>query len=263
MSDIQHTIETMAWTIFGPCQNLAIKHQVTFGKKDMSNHTRKSEIFEYGYTSDKYMDTPHLCSMFVSTSDFIILENNMLNKDEGHKVLFTDITLSKLKFALMEVKKWFDEHDDLFYIDESKDNKVIFNDHDYKDLEAIVVGVADTYLTIKPAAIERKSGMDIEEGIFIFFNNNIDKPIKLSFDELYAIIDFFSTFNIALSNQGIQNYVMNLKETQIVEKIISYNNSSGSSRRPGKVNKVRNKNRKRNTSKEVKSGGNKKEKEEK
>jgi len=215
-------VEKITRTIFNPARNLSIKHQVTFGQKDLNTHKRKGELFKYDYSSEKYIDTSSLSSLILQTSDFIFLEKTSYDKEvETERIFLSYPHLFKLKKGLKNALKWFysSDYEKLFLY---KDNEIIFNS-EFNDESVIIDNlIGRKNIILYPHIIEYENIQS--EGVLMGFNQ-YENMIEMSVDQLEAMYDFFTTFNLYESSQLLINYTSQINPENLNFNSYSSNNN--------------------------------------
>lgn len=194
-------IQTVTKEIFRPHKNLILKIKVVIGSADQ-NGQRKKFISNYEYESQKYTNCNKLNSVKITTSDYLILEtfvdmNNRSPNWRPSSIIFSYDNLYQFKSALNDAYQWFLDGSDVF--NESPTGNVTLNPkpnivlptcHSYHGK-----GYADSILRFAPT-VQLKEDGTYGKAILVMMGTNLKQVCSMSFEELCALLDYLSYFNL-------------------------------------------------------------------
>lgn len=195
-------LEKITSTVFRPCNTFALKHVVQLSKK---NKEGRRQYFhrEVTYNSNKYVDKKYLKSISIDFYSYLLLEEQGKDWTDRESIMLYNVNLPNFKNGLREVVSWFqkEEYDDLFY---TEGGRLKFNPEFGNVKETIRLGETKSVM-FRPTVIEDNFGT-LYEGVEMYVNTNIAVGY-ITIDNLMAMYEIISTFNLYQSSLELINYV--------------------------------------------------------
>ena len=206
--------ERITCEVFRVNRDLSIKHQVTLGKKSISDGRRRGPMSAFTYNSNKYSNVKELTSYTLDTEDYLIIEKVAQSKEqEKVQILMSYQHIFKLKNALKEVRKWFynDEYAELFiYIDDVPRVNVEMQ------VSAAAFGlVGGKAVMFRPAVVEIET--EYFEGCSLHLNDE-ECVIYLTLDQFEALMDFVMNFRLYEASRLLLNTLQGMVDIEIEER---------------------------------------------
>lgn len=200
--------------IFKPCKGLSLKHQVSFGNK-RTDGKRAGEVNLYEYSTQKYTDVKKLRSIYVSSSDYLILEGTKkTNKtDSSVSVCLSYPHLEQFKHTVDFAKSWFlaDEYDELFV---EVEDELILNSK-FSNLYSFTnKTIEKREIFFKPAIIETET--ELLEGVILILDE--EYSVYLTVDELFSFSYIINRFDLYQSSIQLSTYAYVVTHTNIEVK---------------------------------------------
>lgn len=195
-------VEKISSLVFRPCNNFVIKHIVQVAKKNIEG---KRQYFhkEFTYVSNKYIDKKYLKSINLDFYSYLLIEEQGKDWTNRETIMLQNVNLPNFKHGLKEVANWFydDKYDDLYYIE---NNQLKLN-AEFGDLKLKLKLGETKSIMFRPSVIEDNNGTRYE-GVEMFVNNTHTVGY-ITLDNLMAMYDIISSFNLYQSSLELINYL--------------------------------------------------------